>query len=370
MTASSGPAWGQIGLDREAKPNEKGKAQVYGDFRHRVESDWDSHRADGTLAQDRDRLRIRLRLGFNWNPTPVLSAGVRVRSGSRNSQQSPHVTFKDFDGNATGDQDMLLDKYFFQVRRGGALVWGGRNDLPLWKQNELFWDDDVTPVGVGGRYSLNVGTSSLTFNAGTFSLPDGGIRFNGNLHMGQAVYAGRAGRFGYTAAGGVVRQEGSEEFRNLRNGNGERSYTIWVANLQGRIDAGRRPLTLGFDLMHNAEDYASARDAFTAANRDEKDGFLVSAHWGATGRRNDWQVGYYYVRIETLAVNASFAQDDWTRWGSATQTDSSDFKGHELRFTYVPLNNRTTVVARLYVTDAITSGQESRRFRVDLNTSF
>ncbi|MEK7734303.1 MAG: hypothetical protein AAB329_02560, partial [Pseudomonadota bacterium] len=157
---------------------------------------------------------------------------MRVRSGSRNSQQSPHITFKDFSGNVTGDQDMLLDKYFFQARRGGAFVWGGRNDLPLWKQNELFWDDDVTPAGVGGRYSLNVGTSTLTFNAGTFLLPDGGIRFHGNLHTGQAVYAGRGGRFSYTAAGGVARLDGGDEFRNLRNGNGERDYTIWIGNLQ------------------------------------------------------------------------------------------------------------------------------------------
>jgi hypothetical protein len=168
----------------------------------------------------------------------------------------------------------------------------------------------------------------------------------------------------------VVRQEGSEEFRNLRSGNGARDYTIWVANLQGRRDAGRRALTLGFDLMHNSEDYAGAKNAFTAANRDEKDGFVVSAHWGATSRRNDWQVGYYYARIETLALNAAFAQDDWERWGSATQNDSSNFKGHEVRFTVLPLNNRTTVVARLYVTDAITSVQKSRRFRLDLNTNF
>ncbi|MBI2246959.1 MAG: hypothetical protein HYU65_03350 [Armatimonadetes bacterium] len=249
-------------------------------------------------------------------------------------------------------------------------MWGGRNDVPLWKQNELFWDDDVTPAGVGGRYAVSVGTATLTFNAGTFSAPDGGIRFHGNVHTGQVVYAGRGGRFTYTAAGGVLRHDGSPEFKNLRNGNGGRDYTIWIGNVQTGTNAGGRRLTLGFDGARNSEDYSGSADAFAVANLDEKNAFVVSANWGATGRRYDWQIGYYYARIETLAVNASFAQDDWERWGSATQNDSSNFKGHEVRFTFLPLNNRTTVMARLYVTDAVTSIQESRRFRVDLNTGF
>lgn len=363
ITYATTPAWGQTNLDPE------GKAQISGSFRFRHESDWDSKRADGTPRADRGRWRIRLRLGFDWNPTDVLSVGLRMRSGSRNSQQSPHITFRDFSGNATGDQDMLLDKYFLQVNAGNVTLWSGRNSLPLWKQNELFWDDDVTPAGVGATYHLDVGTSSLTFNAGSFLLPDGGVRFNGNLNTGQFVYAGSGGRFGYTAALGLVRLDGSSGSRNLRNGNGERDYTIWIGNLQVGTDAGGRPLTLGLDLMHNAEDYDDSVDAFTVANRDENDGFLVSAHWGATSQRNDWQVGYYYTRIETLAVNAAFAQDDWLRWGSGTQTDASDFKGHEIRFTFVPVS-RMNVLTRLYLVEAITSVQDGRRLRVDFNYGF
>ena len=177
------PAWSQINLDEE------GKAQIYGDFRLRMESDWDSQRSNATLRSDRDRMRIRLRLGLNWNPTTFLSAGLRVRSGNQDSSQSPHITFLDFDDNSTGAQDVLLDKYFLQGKTEGLSVWGGRNSLPLWKQNELFWDDDVTIAGVGARYQVDVGNGSLTFNAGSAALPDGGVRFNGLLNTGQLVYS-------------------------------------------------------------------------------------------------------------------------------------------------------------------------------------
>ena len=57
------------------------------------------------------------------------------------------------------------------------------------------------------------------------------------------------------------------------------------------------------------------------------------------------------------------------RWGSATQTDSSDLEGFELRAAY-GLGGGQSVVARLYLVEAITSGQDGSRFRVDYNFKF
>jgi len=263
---------------------------------------------------------------------------------------------------------MEFVRWFLQVKRGNAfLAWGGRNSLPFWKQNELFWDDDVRTAGVGVGSRVGSASSNLTFNAGTVRFPDGWIDFAGNLHVGRVVYTSSSQPFGYTAALGLLRLDGSEKSLQLRNG--KRDYAIWMGNLQARAKAGGRPLTLGFGLMHNAEDYSGAGDAYTAANRDQKDGFVISMHRDQTNTKRDWQIGYYYARIETLAVNASFAQDDWVRWGTATQTDASDFKGHELRFVYVPVG-KMDAMARLYLVEAITSRQNGRRVRLDANFRF
>jgi hypothetical protein len=90
------------------------------------------------------------------------------------------------------------------------------------------------------------------------------------------------------------------------------------------------------------------------------------------GTRNyphDWLLGYYYAHIEILSVNASYAQDDWIRFGSGTQTDASDFEGHEIRLGYA-LSANINLLARLYLVDAITTRQDGKRFRVDLNWRF
>ena len=74
------------------------KLKFFGDFRFQLERDWDSVRASGVERPDRDRARIRIRVGLKYDPTDWLSVAFRLRTGSNDSQQSPHITVHDFTG--------------------------------------------------------------------------------------------------------------------------------------------------------------------------------------------------------------------------------------------------------------------------------
>ena len=356
--------------------DDDGKLAVSGDFRFRLEQDFDSRRADGSERADRLRARVRVRLDLTYTASDVLSFGLRLRSGSDFSQQSPHVTVYDFDDNDTGDAHFNFDKWYLKAAKGNGWAWAGRNSLPIWKPNEFFWDDDVTPIGVGLGWSNTVGESSrLSLNAGLFSLPVGMQEFAGEMALGQLVWAGETGGgVGLTLAGGgffITAGENDGDAAGLRRGNGMRDYQILVANLQAKLpDVGGRPLALGFDYMTNVENYrAGDPDPFTAANRDQTDGYDAYLSWGGTSNKGDWRLGIWWAHIETFAVHASYAQDDWVRWGSATQTDSSDLEGFELRAAY-GLGGGQNIVARLFLVEAITSGQDGSRFRIDYNFRF
>jgi hypothetical protein len=368
-----------------AKVDDEGKLEIYGDFRLRAEADWDSRRADGTERDDRNRIRIRARVGLDWKPLEGLSFGLRLRTGSDDNQQSGHITIIDLDDNDTGDAHVNLDKWFVKGTRGKLWGWAGRNSLPFWKQNDMIWDDDVTPSGVAGGLGQSVGErGKLTFHLGYFSLPVGMQEFAGNLGLGQIVYENDGDRFDFTVAGGLLRIEANPsdmDAATLRFGNGLRDYSIVVVDAQVKLGVGGRPLTLGVDYLSNQEDYGPS-DAFGFANRDETEGHVVSVQWGGTGEKGDWLVGYWYADIGTLAVNASYAQDDWIRWGSGTQTDSSDLQGHELRFAY-GLGRVGNLVARLYLVESAggfvldgagnpvsSSEQDGKRFRLDYNVKF
>ncbi len=344
------------------------KVKVYGDFRTRLEADFDSQRANGVARDDRNRLRIRARLGLDYMPDDMLKFGLRLRTGSDDSHQSPHITVVDFDDNDTGDADVNFDKWYLKAKKGGGWGWVGRNSIPFWKQNEMVLDDDVTPAGVGAGFKTDAGGGKLAFNVGYFSMPVGMQEFSGNMGLGQVVYSGKAGNSGLTLAGGVLAFDGDPNDADgaaLLRGNGSRDYTVWVGSAQLKTKTGGGlPLTFGADIISNDENYPA-----TQANANETDGFVLSAKAGKLKDKGDWLGAYYYAEIEALAVNSSYAQDDWVRWGSAVETRASDMKGHELRLAYVPRKNMN-IVARLYLTESITTIEDGNRFRIDWNVKF
>ena len=342
---------------------------IYADIRLRYELDWDSHTPGGVSRDDRNRGRIRARLGFDYRLSDAWSTGVRVRTGDSRSQQSPHLTFASDDG-VRDDLGFVLDRYFVQYKEGPFSGWAGRNTFPFWQQNELFWDDDVTPTGLAGSYGTPLGKGDLTATLGAFYLPDGGYALNGQLLGSQVKYGIPLKPSTLTAAAGIYHMNGETGAENLRNRNGERDYTIFQGSFQWSVPINRRPLVLGADFLKNLQHYSAADVApLSAINVDQTFGYVLSAQWGQLKQKHDWIIGYFYAHIETLAVNASYAQDDWFRFGNGVQTDSSDFQGHEVRLGYA-LSKNLNILARLYSVEAITSRQDGNRFRFDLNWKF
>ncbi len=357
---------------------ETDKFKLTADFRLRLEQDWDSQRSDGTPRSDRLRLRIRARLGADYRASDIFSFGARIRTGSNDSQQSPHITIADFNNNDTGDSDINFDKWFVKAAQDGFSGWGGRNSFPFWKPNELFWDDDVTPAGVALSYKAGLtDDTNLTFNTGYFWLPAGMRAFSGNLGAGQVVVTTRVGEGDLTAAGGyfgIIADSTNSNNSKYVQGNGTRDYNIWVGNLQYKMDVAGVPLTFGGDYMHNAKNYSAAELApfFSAVDNvspNDTDGFDLYVQAGSLKKKGGWQGTYSYARIETFAVNNSFAQDDWVRWGSAAQTTGSNMKGHEFELGYA-FSSDTNLRARLFIVESITNREDGNRFRLDFNHIF
>jgi hypothetical protein len=346
-----------------------GKLSLFGDVRLRLERDWDSMQSDGVEREDRDRMRARLRFGFTYHWSEVVSFGGRIRTGSRESQQSPHVTL----GSDFEPEEINVDKVFIQVASGALWGWGGKNSFPFWKQNELFWDDDVTPEGVAGGYGTEAGPGRFEARAGAFVLdePDAGDEFSESAHLlaGQALFSARHEETELTVAAGLFDFDDNPEYANeaLR----DLDHLILTVSFQAALRAGGRPLLVGADFMENLENFPA-----DVVNRGETTGYVLSVSSGSTAEKGDWLVAYHYAHIEEFAVVPLYAQDDWLRWGSATDTRSSNFKGHELRGAYA-VGKGLDLVARLYLVEGIAlrdpsavAREDGKRLRLDLNIGF
>lgn len=347
--------------------------RLYGDFRLRGEVDWDSQNAAGIMREDRTRLRVRFRVGFLLNPNEHWQMEARLRTCQELSQQSPHVTILQSDGSDIGSASFRFDRWYLRGTYRELEVWAGRNNIPFWRQDELAIDDDVTMPGIALRWKNQVGPGPFSLAGGYFSLPVGMTLFSGNLAAGQAVYQPRVGPVDLIFAAEAELYRADPDNPNnifLLQGNGSRDYTILSGNVRASWLVRERVLAIGTDLMHNTEHYdPNDIDPVTAANYDQRDGYVLLVTYSSLRERHNWVLGYYYSHLETFAVNNSYSEDDWVRWGTPTQTRASNMMGHEFRFGWA-FSADMNLLARLYLVDSITTIEDGKRFRIDFNYSF
>jgi hypothetical protein len=351
-------------------------AKYYGDFRYRFEQDWDSDKTNGSQRDDRSRLRYRLRFGFNYQWDDHFSFGGRLRSGNPADQQSPHITL----GNEFEPADINIDKAFLKGNYGSSWWWVGKNSLPFWKQNEMFWDDDVTAEGLALGRSFAAGNKlKLKATAGYFIIGHSGMAFSDDATMTAAQVALEGLNLGTAAlklASGYYLLSDIPD-QNDGTATSVVDYKLLVSGAQLGLKGGL-PLTLGLDFMLNTEDYADHPTIGGSNLEDETTGFVVSVKYGSLNARGDTQFRYYFASIGKYAVVDYFAQDDWVRWNysGASGARSSNFQGHELRCAYA-FGPKFNAVARLYLVEAKekkSAGdlalESGNRFRLDFNIGF
>jgi len=369
-----------IGFAVHAEEGDHKRFEFFGDFRLRLEQDWDSLQGDGTKRDDRLRSRIRLRLGIDVRLSDNWSILVQARTGPDLSQQSPHITIYDFDGGPNGPYQANLDHWRVKYASGGFDVWIGRNELSYLHQDDLFIFDNVTYAGAGGSYRHEVGPGALTWNLNYVTLPVGMRDFSGTGLIGQLAYDREFDESGFSVAAGFFATNADPDDPaggTLLTENDTRDYRALSLEFQyrGRLFGG--PYRVGCDLSHNAEDYDDAPpESFSRFHKDDVNGYAVEFEWGSREKAGDWLLGYYHAYQETLTAHSSYIQDDWVRWGNANQVRATNLDGNEFRVIYT-IRPNMNIFARLFFVDAIdllepgdTTTETGSRFRVDYNVSF
>jgi hypothetical protein len=361
--------------------NESETVQLIGEARLRYESDFDSQTEAGIPRDDRQRMRFRARLGMRYLPTENLLFQVRARTGPEFSQQSTNITIADFSGGDNDDFSAVLEQWFVQLKSGSVQTWIGRNQFPFWthNNNEMFWSNNATIAGGFASYRIPDTWPDIELRGGYFGLPDGAYDIAGSMGAGQAIMTyDPALMWRIKIGAGLFVMNGADSSRYLLDGNGTRDYQIGIFSWQvDRAVTADLPgidyVRMGGEFIHNFESYsANDPDPVTAAFENDRTGFVASLYTGRHGKAGNkgrWHAGYKYAYIEKLAINASYAQSDWTRWGRNRQEVNSNIKGHEFEARYW-LTNNINLRARLYLVDAITTVEDGNRFRLDMYYNF
>lgn len=352
------------------------KFNFSGDFRFRVEEDWDSRKSDGTYRQNRSRLRYRARLGLEYRHNTHSSVGFRLRTGDPRKQQDPQLTlgdgFKEF-----GTLPIALEKAYFQTALKSFEIWFGKNTFPFRKQNELFWSDNVFPEGVHISKTFLSGThwiDQLQFNVGHFILNTRGGSFRNDS---------------YFQGFQIITQYFQDRvaiwptlylFRNIQNiPDGAETFFLdySIFSIGGYVKLVNDPLIkFAADVYYNLEDY-QVNDSIPPALQDQSNGVTLSLSYGQLSSKGDWLFQLTYAYLERYAAVDFMAQNDWARWDYSAY-DSPDGRLTNMEGIEVTLGtniqDRISLKTKYYLVRQLVPmgefAENGQRIRFDIDVRF
>ncbi len=352
------------------------KFQFQGDFRFRVEEDWNSRKSDGTFRKDRTRLRYRLRSGFEYHPNLWASVGAGLRTGDPNKQQDPQLTlgdgFKEF-----GTLPFALEKAYFKIQKNEFTIWLGKNTFPFDKNNELFWSDNVFPEGIfigktlklqskivsslnirGGHFIINARGTNLANDSYVQGLQLMGIFFNQRFKLFPSLYI----------------------FRNIQNipdGNETFFLDYSILNMSANLKPIKKSsLIFEFDYLHNFENYDNDQEILSQF-KNQKNGFVFGFGYGNLNKKKDWLFHFTYTSLQQYAVVDFLAQNDWARWDYSSYGSPdgrlSNYKGIEIVLGYKIAQNMVLKTKYYKVKQLVPYGsslENGDRIRFDIDIKF
>jgi len=352
------------------------KLTFTGDFRFRIEQDWDSRKSDGTYRDNRSRLRYRFRFGMNYQIVEWAEFGMRIRTGYRENQQDPHLTLGD-GFNEFGTVLIGFEELFFKATYEKFVGWLGKNTFPFEKQNELFFSDNVYPEGVFVSAKFNVESNfleSIKLNAGHFVLGTSNSTFdqdqyfqgfqvltshwNNRVHIFPSFYY-------------------FNEMPNIPDGNETYRINYSLLHVGTNVKVIEKPsVTVGLDYYHNFENLKD-NDSIPQKLRNQKEGVVASLKFGKLKSKGDWEFTTTFTYLERYAVVDFLAQNDWVRWDYSSQGSPagrlSNFKGIELSAGYL-IRKNFRLKARYFMVDQLipygSSKETGNRIRLDLDIGF
>ncbi len=352
------------------------KLKFTGDFRFRVEEDWNSRKSDGTYRDNRSRLRYRFRFGLNYQLTNWASFGMRLRTGYIAKQQDPHLTLGDGFGEFS-DLPINFEKVFFKFQYQEFSGWLGKNTFPFEKQNELFWSDNVYPEGVflNAKFPLESKyLESISIRVGHFITSSKGKSFDeDNYFQGiQLLTTHFQNRLQLFPSFYYF-----NNVPNIPDAQGTYNLKYSILHFGGNYILVQKPhINIGLDLYKNIADLQK-NDSIPHNLQNQNKGIVANIGIGTMKEPKDWTVQLYYTNLERYTFIDFYAQNDWTRWDYSSQGSPdgrlTNFKGIELMGAYV-INKYMKLKVRYFMVDQIIPygefGETGNRIRLDLDVGF
>ena len=289
-----------------AETGDTGRWTISGDLRLRYE-----YNSDDGDEPSWDRATLRARLAANYAISDEWTLGGRISTGDPDNPRTADVG-GDHDPFGLDDFDVRLDRAFLAFRGERLFLTGGRFAHPL-TSNEMVWDPDASPQGLGGSYQMIRGERGSAKVTGLFFPIDSDIyRGGSDLLAGQMTFGANprenwgvsldASYYDFEIEGLNPTSPGGARGNNLQPGtltylsDFDLLDTIVTVNYSGFGD--RWPVKVQADYVKNL-----------GAAVDEDDGFALDVYVGTIKSPGRLSFRYTYSQVEQDAVLGVFSND-------------------------------------------------------------
>jgi hypothetical protein len=330
-----------------------------GDFRYRFENIGQDGR------EDRNRSRIRARTALEAKLSPTVKAGFGLATGG-DDPVSANVTI----GGGGSSKDINVDlAYFDWSGLENTRVTGGKfkNFLVRPAKKGLRWDGDWRPEGLG-----------VIWDNGTFFAQGLGTWLEGDSRNGS--------EFAWVAQAGMNLKIG--ETGKLKFGGGYSEFNIAgrtpvfgepddfygnsyvtdpvTGDLVFRYDYTNIEAFAEYSFKLGGQSLALFGNYTVNTDADDNDtGYLLGAKFGSAKKRGEWDLTYFYEKLEADATVGLVADSDLGGGGT-------DVKGHVFSGTYA-FDTSWNFKATYFLNEIkLASGEpdDYDRLQLDLNFSF
>lgn len=319
------------------------KIKIKGDTRFRYET---RHQDPG--GQNIDRFRVRARLGAYAQVNDEVKAGFRLASNNgTGSATSTNADLEDDFAPIGVDIDLAyLDwaPQFLSVANTNLLF--GKFKQPWQKVNDMIWDGDTNPEGIGVKTKFKMNGFDLLPSFGYYSMNDvAGESVSEDAYLAHTQLAANIGKKNKLGISYYHFENAGGPTNGASANNEEHIVEVFGA---AQIPGLPLPVTLFGSYAHNTND----NDELVG---DDQDAYSI----GVKSKYKNFKAAYEWRDVGINAVNASFDNSDF----------QDDSQGHIFKLGYA-INKNFSFGTTYYVTERNTDDRERERLQVDLKAKF
>ena len=318
--------------------------------------------ADHSKRSNFDRLLLKMNFGFKYLYDNFTFSG-RVSTGNTAHPNSPYIDL----GNSYSRKSILLDKAYIKYKHSGWTAWIGKNSINLWKTNEILWDNDLKPEGIGIGKKLHFYGDYVP----EFKINTGYFFINSNPYNNTKIAT-------------TFDRQNFLSFVQLKTAFSINQHhlilspTYFYANISKTFDYDIFAVMFRYKFLYDYNFYADYYHNFSTYEnqvdvnlQNQKSGFDLGLGW----HYRKFMLKLMYAYIEKYAVIDFLSQDNWLLPMTNDSQFGSNFKGINSRFSY-KINRNFSVIFNVWYAKQIQyfSSQnglfEATRMRLEFDFKF